>query len=147
MKSFCTLLFIQRTIVGFLVCNWCLVPFYPNVIASESTEQQILDVFPPSAAASDRQGQGNTSISLEYTPSKSLWAEDWMRGSLHAQIQHDQAESNSTRCVSEKVDRSILFVGRLAKACHHRVPVRDRVVHLGTTRSGSLSQYAASTTD
>ena len=96
MKSFCTLLFIQRSIIGFLVSSWSLVSLYPHVTASESTEQQILDVFPPSAAASDRQGQGNTSISLEYTPSKSLWAEGLdERQVFHAQIQHEQAENNS----------------------------------------------------
>ena len=96
MKSFCTLSFNQCSIIGLLVSSWILASFYPNVIASESTEQQILDVFPPSAAASDRQGQGNTSISLEYTPSKSLWAEGLdERQVFHAQIQHDQAESNS----------------------------------------------------
>ena len=96
MKSFCTLSFNQCSIIGLLVSSWILASFYPNVIASESTEQQILDVFPPSAAASDRQGQGNTSISLEYTPSKSLWAEGLdERQVFHAQIQHDQNENNS----------------------------------------------------
>ncbi|MBT6919242.1 MAG: hypothetical protein HN985_05905, partial [Planctomycetaceae bacterium] len=47
----------------------------PGATATESIEKQMLDVFPPSVATVGNDKQGRTSISLDYTPSTSLWAE------------------------------------------------------------------------
>lgn len=61
-------------------------------------------------------------------------------------------DTNRTRITpslfaSEKVARSIRFAELLAKACHLRARVKDRVVHHGTTRCGSLSLCVANTTE
>ena len=67
-----------------------------DATATESIEKQILDVFPPSVATVGMNKQGRTSISLDYTPSTSLWAEGLDEKQVfHAQIQHDQDENNS----------------------------------------------------
>jgi hypothetical protein len=83
-------------IIGILFSLLTLSPFGLNSTASEITDQQILDVFPPTVAATEKSQRGNTSISLDYTPSTSLWAEGLdERQVFHAQIQHDQNENNS----------------------------------------------------
>ncbi len=67
-----------------------------DATATESIEKQILDVFPPTVATVGMDKQGRTSISLDYTPSTSLWAEGLDEKQVfHAQIQHDQDEDNS----------------------------------------------------
>ena len=67
-----------------------------HAFASNKNEQPLLDVFPPSVAAAEKDRQGSTSISLDYTPSTSLWAEGLDEKQVfHAQIQHDQNENNS----------------------------------------------------
>jgi len=83
-------------IIGILFSLLTLSPFGLNSTASEITDQQILDVFPPTVAATEKSQRGNTSISLDYTPSTSLWAEGLDEKQVfHAQIQHDQNENNS----------------------------------------------------
>ncbi|MEO2001347.1 MAG: hypothetical protein ABGW75_06945, partial [Pirellulales bacterium] len=73
-----------------------LFSFVLNSTASETTDQQILDVFPPTVAATEKSQRGNTSISLDYTPSTSLWAEGLDEKQVfHAQIRHEQDENNS----------------------------------------------------
>ena len=76
MKQFCCLAFVAHWITfGCLFCllNFC---FLESITASaaERTDQTLLDVFPPSVATVSKDTQGRTSISLEYTPSTSLWA-------------------------------------------------------------------------
>ena len=96
MKSFCTLSFVQRTTIGTLAALLALFLFGLTSNASEIIEKEILDVFPPSVAAVEKDRQGSTSISLDYTPSTSLWAEGLDEKQVfHAQIQHDQNENNS----------------------------------------------------
>lgn len=98
MKQFCCLAFIAHWITfGCLFCllNFC---FLESITASaaERTDQTLLDVFPPSVATVSKDTQGRTSISLDYTPSTSLWAEGLDEKQVfHAQIQHDQDENNS----------------------------------------------------
>ena len=75
MKSFYAPSFIRRMIIGIFVSLLTLLPFVLSSTASEITDQQILDVFPPTVAATEKSQRGNTSISLDYTPSTSLWAE------------------------------------------------------------------------
>ena len=83
-------------IIGIFVSLLTLLPFVLSSTASEITDQQMLDVFPPTVAATKKSQRGNTSISLDYTPSTSLWAEGLdERQVFHAQIQHDQNENNS----------------------------------------------------
>lgn len=96
MTSFYALSFVKRMIIGIFVSLLTLFPFGLNSTASEITDQQMLDVFPPTVAATEKSQRGNTSISLDYTPSTSLWAEGLdERQVFHAQIQHDQNENNS----------------------------------------------------
>ena len=96
MTSFYALSFVKRMIIGIFVSLLTLFPFGLNSTASEITDQQMLDVFPPTVAATEKSQRGNTLISLDYTPSTSLWAEGLdERQVFHAQIQHDQNENNS----------------------------------------------------
>ncbi|HBK73733.1 MAG TPA: hypothetical protein DDZ24_05930, partial [Planctomycetaceae bacterium] len=91
MTSFYALSFVKRMIIGIFVSLLTLFPFGLNSTASEITDQQMLDVFPPTVAATEKSQRGNTLISLDYTPSTSLWAEGLdERQVFHAQIQHDQ---------------------------------------------------------
>jgi hypothetical protein len=96
MKSFYALSFVPRMIIGVFVSLLALFLFGLTSNASEIIEKEILDVFPPSVATVEKDRQGLTSISLDYTPSTSLWAEGLDEKQVfHAQIQHDQNENNS----------------------------------------------------
>ena len=139
MKLFCAEPFIRWTTREAFVLL-CLLSSGSNATASENIEKQLLDVFPPSVATVDDGNQSRTSISLDYTPSKSLWAEGLNeRNVFHAQIQ-DQAESNSF-AMERVVDEGLL--ASVPPSCTGKGPSR----HHGTTRSGSLSPYVASTTE
>jgi len=82
--------------IGIFASLLILFSFVLNSTASETTDQQILDVFPPTVAATEKSQRGNTSISLDYTPSTSLWAEGLDEKQVfHAQIRHEQDENNS----------------------------------------------------
>jgi len=95
MKLFCAEPFIRWTTREAFVLLY-LLSSSSNATASENIEKQILDVFPPSVATVDDGNQSRTSISLDYTPSKSLWAEGLNeRNVFHAEIRHEQDENNS----------------------------------------------------
>ena len=96
-QSFCLVLVTHWITSGclFYLVNFC---FFESTTASaaERTKQALLDVFPPSVATVGKDTQGQTSISLDYTPSTSLWAEGLDEKQVfHAQIQHEQDENNS----------------------------------------------------
>ncbi len=86
----------QRTTPVAVVLLLHLLSSSSNATASEKIKRLMLDVFPPSVATVDDGNQSRTSISLKYTPSKSLWAEGLdERQVFHAQIRHEQDENNS----------------------------------------------------
>lgn len=98
MKQSCCLAFVAHWIIFsclFYPLNLCFLES-TTASAAESTKQTLLDVFPPSVATVSKDTQGRTSISLDYTPSTSLWAEGLDEKQVfHAQIQHEQDENNS----------------------------------------------------